>query len=195
MSLRVFLSIMVAACAATAQKYDGPKPPKPDLPYIKHADKLLATEAIEAKTQKKKDDTLYTVDGANSSAKTPLAAPVLLFESAKINPANLQLFRMESKDGHREFVVRASDEPIRIESPSWATRSPRLSLTTASTRASMRCWPAGRTRCSASPCLKVGPTIGFCRRSTRRIGAKSDRPQRAMVCPAKRVILVHSHAN
>jgi hypothetical protein len=115
MSLRVFLSIMVAACAATAQKYDGPKPPKPDLPYIKHADKLLATEAIEAKTQKKKDDTLYTVDGANSSAKTPLAAPVLLFESAKINPANLQLFRMESKDGHREFVVRASDEPIRIE--------------------------------------------------------------------------------
>jgi hypothetical protein len=115
MSLRLFLTIMIAACAATAQKYDGPKPPKPDLPYIKHADTLLATEAVEAKVQKKKDDTLYTVDGANSPAKTPLAAPILLFQSGKINPENLQLFRMESKDGHRELNLQKSGEPIRIE--------------------------------------------------------------------------------
>lgn len=115
MSPRVLLSIMVAACAATAQKYDGPRPPKPDLPYLKHADTLLPTEAVEAKAQKKKDDTLYTIDGANSTAKTPLAAPILLFESARINPENLQLFRMESKDGHREFIVQKAGEPIRIE--------------------------------------------------------------------------------
>lgn len=112
---RVFLSIIVTACAATAQKYDGPKPPKPDLPYIKHADTLLSTEAVEAKTQKKKDDTLYTIDGANSPAKTPLAAPILLFQSGKINPENLQLFKMASKNGHREFTSRTGDEPIRIE--------------------------------------------------------------------------------
>ena len=103
MSLRVCLSIIVAACAATAQKYDGPKPPKPDLPYIKHAEKLLPTEAVEAKTQKKKDDTLYIVDGANSPARTPLAAPILLFQSGRINPENLQLFPLETKDDHREF--------------------------------------------------------------------------------------------
>ncbi|HEY1217414.1 MAG: hypothetical protein ABSE42_17100 [Bryobacteraceae bacterium] len=115
MSLRLFLTIMIGTCAATAQKYDGPKPPKPDLPYIKHADTLLATEAVEAKVQKKKDDTLYTVDGANSPAKTPLAAPILLFQSGKINPENLQLFRMESKDGHRELNLQKSGEPIRIE--------------------------------------------------------------------------------
>jgi hypothetical protein len=115
MSLRVCLSIIVAACAATAQKYDGPKPPKPDLPYIKHAEKLLPTEAVEAKTQKKKDDTLYIVDGANSPARTPLAAPILLFQSGRINPENLQLFRMESKDGHREFAAQRNGEPIRIE--------------------------------------------------------------------------------
>ena len=115
MSLRVFLSIVVAACAATAQKYDGPKPPKPDLPYIKHAETLLPTEAVEAKTQKKKDDTLYIVDGANSPAKTPLAAPILLFENGKINPENLQLFRIESKEGHRELDLQKNGEPIRIE--------------------------------------------------------------------------------
>jgi hypothetical protein len=115
MSLRVLVPILVAACTATAQKYDGPKPPKSDLPYIKHAETLQPTESVEAKTQKKKDDTLYIVDGANSSAKTPLAAPILLFQSGKINPANLQLFQMESKDGHREFVVRASGEAIRLE--------------------------------------------------------------------------------
>ncbi len=107
--------IVIVACAATAQKYNGPKPPKPDLPYIKHADTLLATEAVEAKAQKKKDDTLYIVDGANSPAKTPLAAPILLFQSGKINPESLQLFQMESKDGHRELSVYKSGEPIRIE--------------------------------------------------------------------------------
>ena len=115
MSLRVLLSIVLAACAASAQKYDGPRPPKPDLPYLKHAETLLPTEAAEAKAQKKKDDTLYTVDGANSPVKTPLAAPILLFESGKINPENLQLFRMESKNGHRELNVQKTGEPIRIE--------------------------------------------------------------------------------
>ncbi len=113
--MRLLLSIMVAACAATAQKYDWPKPPKPDLPYLKHASTLLPTEAVATKTQKKRDETLYTVDGANSPARTPLAAPIFLFDSGKINPANLLLFQLESKNGHREFVVRSTEEPIRIE--------------------------------------------------------------------------------
>ncbi len=115
MLLRVLLSTIVAACAANAQGYDGPRPPKPDLPYIKHADRLLATEAVEARTEKKKDDTVYIVDGANSPTRTPLAAPILLFVSGKIDPQNLQLFKMESKNGHREFVVHRTAEPILVE--------------------------------------------------------------------------------
>jgi hypothetical protein len=115
MRLRVLLSIVVAACAATAQKYDGPKPPKPDLPYLKHAETLLPTEAVQAQAQKKKDDTLYTIEGANSPVKTPLAAPILLFDSSKINPESLQLFRLESKNGHREFSTQKNSEAIRVE--------------------------------------------------------------------------------
>lgn len=114
MSLRLPLSILVAACAAFAQKYDGPKPPKPDLPFIKHATALLPAEAVEAKPQKKKDVTLYTIDGANSPARTPLAAPIFLFDRARIDPASLQLFQLESKNGHRELGEK-KPEPIRIE--------------------------------------------------------------------------------
>jgi hypothetical protein len=115
MSLRLPLTILAVACAATAQKYAGPKPAKPDLPYLKHASTLLATEAVEAKPRKKKDDTVYWIDGANSPVRTPLAAPIFLFDSARIDPANLQLFPLESKNGHRELTVRPSEEAIRIE--------------------------------------------------------------------------------
>jgi len=115
MSLRALLASVVLVCTATAQKYEGPRPPKPDLPYLKHADTLLATEAAEARTDRKKDETRYIIDGANSPAKTPLAAPILLFRSGKINPENLQLFKLESKEGHRELSPQKSGEPILVE--------------------------------------------------------------------------------
>ena len=115
MKLRFLLALVVSTSAALSQKYDGPKPPKPDLPYLKHADTLLATEAVTAKTEKKKDEIIYIVEGANSLVKTPLAAPILLFETAKINPESLQLFQMESKNGRREVTVKPGSEPIRIE--------------------------------------------------------------------------------
>ena len=115
MSSRLLVSILVVACAATAQKYAGPKPLKPDLPYLKHASTLVGTEAVEAKPQKKKDETVYAIDGANSAFRTPLAAPIFLFDSARIDPASLRLFQLESKNGHRELAVRSSEEPIRIE--------------------------------------------------------------------------------
>jgi len=105
-----------AALAAFGQKYDGPRPPQPDLPYLKHATNLIPTEASEAKEQKKKDETLYTIEGANSPVKTPLAEPILLFRADKIVVDSLQLFKLESKGGRREILMtRKSGQPIRME--------------------------------------------------------------------------------
>ena len=102
------------ALAASAQKYDGPRPPKPDLPYLKHADNLIPTEAVEAREEKKKDDTTYIVAGANSSTRTPLAAPIFLMQSGSVVPENLRLFKFDVKSGHRELFYPARKPPQAI---------------------------------------------------------------------------------
>ena len=115
--LLVLSSAIAAVCLP--QKYDGPRPPKPDIPYLKHADTLLATEVAEATEEKRKDDILYVVSGPTSPVKTPLASPVLLFQSDKIGPDKLQLFKLESKNGRREILFshkkKQSAMPIRID--------------------------------------------------------------------------------
>jgi hypothetical protein len=114
---RIWLFLSAALVAAFAQKYTGPRPDKPDLIYIKHGDRLVATEAVTAKQEKKKDQTFYTVEGANSSTKTPLALPVFLLLADKLNPNRLGLYRMDSSEGHRAVVlgVGQSSEAIRLE--------------------------------------------------------------------------------
>jgi hypothetical protein len=102
------------ALAATAQKYDGPRPPKPDLPYLKHADNLIPTEAVTAKEEKKKDDTTYVIEGANSPVKTPLASPIFLMQAGTLAPDRLQLFKFEVKDGHRQLFLPAKKPPQAI---------------------------------------------------------------------------------
>jgi len=111
----VWLSF-AAALAASAQKYDGPRPPKPDLPYLKHADNLIPTEAVTAKEEKKKDDTTYIVDGASSSARTPLASPIFLMQAGSVAPDRLQLFKFDVKGGQRQlfFPARKPPQAIRI---------------------------------------------------------------------------------
>lgn len=116
--MRRILPLLLAAMAAIhAQKYTGPPPPKPDLPYIQHAASLIETEPVEAKEPKSKHDVLFTIDGAGSSAKTPLALPIFIIRAEKLNPASLQMFRLESKDGHRELTASAKKnaEPIHVQ--------------------------------------------------------------------------------
>ena len=114
---RFLLPALAVALTATAQKYAGPRPPKADLPYLKHAENLIPTEAVEAKEEKKKDDILYVIDGANSSAKTPLSLPIFLLQAAKLVPERLQLFKLDSKSDHREILFSRKNPPtaIRIE--------------------------------------------------------------------------------
>jgi hypothetical protein len=115
--LRLPLLLLVLALSAAAQKYDGPRPPKPDLPYLKHADTLVPTEASQATERKQKNDTLYTVQGAGSSARTPLASPTFLFQADKFVADKLGLYKLEVKGGHREILFNAKKPPksLRID--------------------------------------------------------------------------------
>jgi len=116
--LRPIFILLAALCAASAQKYSGPMPPKADLPYIKHAGNLLPTESTEAKEEKgKKDDVIYVVAGASSPTKTPLASPIFIFLADRLSPDKLQLFKLETKNGRREilFTAKKQPQPIRLE--------------------------------------------------------------------------------
>jgi hypothetical protein len=114
---RIVPLFLAAGFLAFAQKYDGPVPAKADVPYLKHASELVATEAGEAKEEKKKDDLIYTIQGAASSVKTPLASPIFIFKSDKLSPEKFGLFKLTVKGGHREITMNSKKPtpPIRIE--------------------------------------------------------------------------------
>lgn len=118
--VRFFFSLAVLTFWAFGQsKYDGPVPDKTDVPYIRHANKLVATEANEAKEEKRKDDTLYAVSGASSTARTPLIEPIFLVKVDKLNIQQMVLYKMESKGGRRELLLPAkpkkdSARPLRM---------------------------------------------------------------------------------
>jgi hypothetical protein len=112
---RSLFVLLAAAFAALAQKYTGPRPPKPDVPYLKHAADLISTESTEAKEEKgKKDDVVYVIAGLNSPVRTPLASPIFLFQSDKLAPEKLQLFKLESRNGHREILFGPKKQPQAI---------------------------------------------------------------------------------
>jgi len=111
--------IFLLAVAAFAQKYSGPRPPKPDVVYLVHADNLVPTDVTEAKQESKKNETLYTVSGTAATARTPLAEPIFIIESDKIQPQSLELYRFDVKNGRREVNVvqkrtRGGPRPLRL---------------------------------------------------------------------------------
>ncbi len=116
------LLLLVGTAPVWAQKYDGPRPPKPDMVYLVHADNLIPTEAVDAKAESKKNETTYTIPGASSPARTPLAEPIFIMESDKIQPERLELYRVDVKNGHRE--VNMSQKRTRT-----GPRALRLSVT------------------------------------------------------------------
>ena len=105
--LNTFTLILLSALAASgAEKYSGPRPPKPDVPYLLHADNLLPTEVVDAKEETgKKDETTYAIAGTASSARTPLAEPIFLLLSDKVIADKLELYKFDVKNGRRELVM------------------------------------------------------------------------------------------
>lgn len=89
-----------------ADQYTGPRPPKTDVPYLLQADKLIPTEVVEAtESHPKKNQSVFTVPGASSTAKTPLAEPIFILQSKQVSPQSLLLYRFDVSKGNRQVVV------------------------------------------------------------------------------------------
>ncbi len=111
MRCRVLLLLMAACCVFAADTYNGPRPPKPDIPYILHADHLIQTEAAEARPEQRKNETVYIIPGASSPARTPLAEPIFVMDAHKLSADQLQLYKLEVHDGNREVTIRRKGGP------------------------------------------------------------------------------------
>jgi hypothetical protein len=109
---RIVAALLVSAWVLPAQKYNGPQPPKPDLPYLVHADTLVPTEEAEAKEEDRKDEIIYTITGATSPAATPLASPVFLIRAEQIAPDKLEIYKLEPKNGKREILFRRKKKQV-----------------------------------------------------------------------------------
>jgi len=102
--MRYLPILLLATLAAGADDYTGPRPPKPDVPYLVHAASLISTEVTEAQQEGKNNDT-FSVAGAASSARTPLSEPIFLIRSDKIRADSLELYRFEVKNGRRQLTL------------------------------------------------------------------------------------------
>ena len=113
------LFLVFVTAAVPAQKYTGPRPPKPDAPYLVHADNLIETETYEAKEDERGKDTVAWVPGASSPVRTPLAEPVFLIETDKLVAEKLELYKFDVKRGRREVILpkkpgRNVQRPLRV---------------------------------------------------------------------------------
>jgi hypothetical protein len=112
MCRRSLILLCSLGCCLFAQKYTGPRPPKPDIPYLQHADNLVEPEIGEAKEETRKDDNVAIVSGSTSPVTTPLASPVFLLQADKLNADKMELYRLESKNGNREIVLVHKKKPV-----------------------------------------------------------------------------------
>lgn len=113
---RWILPLFVLGVAAQTPKYAGPMPVKADVPYLKHAENLVETEAVEIKEEKQTADALYTIAGESSPSKTPLPLPIFLFKAEKLDPLKLQMYRLTPAEGHRQITAsgKKSADPIHV---------------------------------------------------------------------------------
>ena len=114
------LTLAMSETGSAQEKYAGPRPPKPDLPYLVHADNLEPTEAAEAKEEQVKDLVVYAIAGVACAAKTPLAGPIFLIQTEKLEAEKVELYRMDVKNGRRQVAFskkkpKDSARPIRLE--------------------------------------------------------------------------------
>jgi hypothetical protein len=96
---------LLLCASALAADYKGPLPPKQDIPYLLHASNLVPTEVTQASQENQKKSSTYTIPGATSTAKTPLAEPIFILDSRDLDPASLELWRLDSHNGQRAVSI------------------------------------------------------------------------------------------
>jgi hypothetical protein len=101
------------------EKYNGPIPPKPDLPYLLQAKKLIDVEIGQAREERRKDETVYIISGPASSARTPLPEPIFIIDARQLAVQQIQLYRLDVKDGNREASLpgkagKGSAQPLHL---------------------------------------------------------------------------------
>lgn len=116
---RMFFCVCLPAFALLAYSpVPVPLPAEKDVPFLVHGDRLLATDIAVARPRERRFDTVYSVPGEASQARTPLASPVFVFAAERIDVARLQLFRLEVAPGQRELAVQrrgnGGAKPFRI---------------------------------------------------------------------------------
>ena len=110
----------IALSVAADRKYDGPRPPKPDVPYLVHADNLLETETVLARSEERGNQITYSIPNPSSPVRTPLAEPIFLVDAQKLDAGKLELYRFEVKSGRRQLVLskkpgRNDARPLRLK--------------------------------------------------------------------------------
>jgi hypothetical protein len=108
MHCKIAFAFVIAGCLVAAEKYDGPMPPKPDIPYLLHASTLVETETAQARQESRKNDSSFTISGASSPARTPLAEPIFIIDARQVSPESFELYRMEVKGGNREVSLSSN---------------------------------------------------------------------------------------
>ena len=113
------LAAWLAAGAFAADTYNGPRPPKPDIPYLLHGDRLIETEIADARQENRKGDTTFVIPGASSPARTPMPEPIFIMESQQISPERMELYKLDVKNGQREVGMggkkrRGGSRPIHV---------------------------------------------------------------------------------
>jgi len=115
----VLLLFAASALYAAPPRYDGPRPPQPDLPYLLHANNLIPTEKTVAREESGKGGVTYVINGSSSSARTPLAEPIFIIQAQRLVPDRFGCFRMEvNKSGNREVAMAKrsrKDKPIPLK--------------------------------------------------------------------------------
>jgi hypothetical protein len=94
-----------ALARAEDERYNGPIPPKKDIPYLLHADTLIETEVVTANQSSNKGDDVFSVPGETSTARTPLAEPIFLLASDKLSPESLGLYQFDVEKGRRQISI------------------------------------------------------------------------------------------